>query len=75
MDGKARDARLQHPLGVAWNEHDKMVYVADSYNHKVRLEVCGRCGGVCVGRCVGRGVSVEVYGGGVCSVMFAQCVL
>ena len=33
-DGKGRDVRLQHPLGVAWSERDKLIYVADSYNHK-----------------------------------------
>ena len=42
VDGKGREARLQHPLGVAWNSRDKMIYVADSYNHKVC--VCGECG-------------------------------
>ena len=42
VDGKGREARLQHPLGVAWNSCDKMIYVADSYNHKVC--VCGECG-------------------------------
>jgi sugar lactone lactonase YvrE len=26
--------RLQHPLGVAW--HDGLLYVADTYNHKVK---------------------------------------
>lgn len=36
-DGKGRDARLQHPLGVAWSEREKVIYVADSYNHKVSL--------------------------------------
>lgn len=34
VDGVAEEARLQHPLGVAW--HDGMLYVADSYNHKIR---------------------------------------
>ena len=33
-DGKGRDVRLQHPLGVAWSERDNLIYVADSYNHK-----------------------------------------
>jgi thiol-disulfide isomerase/thioredoxin len=33
-DGLGREARLQHPLGVAW--HDGKVYVADTYNHKIR---------------------------------------
>jgi hypothetical protein len=54
-DGKGRDVRLQHPLGVAWSERDKLIYVADSYNHKIKvvdpatkrcttLAGCGKCG-------------------------------
>ena len=35
VDSKGRDAKLQHPLGVAWSEQDHLLYVADSYNHKV----------------------------------------
>ena len=34
-DGKGREVRLQHPLGVVWSEKEGVVYVADSYNHKV----------------------------------------
>lgn len=34
VDGKGREARLQHPLGVAY--HEGIVYVADSYNHKIK---------------------------------------
>ena len=34
-DGKARTARLQHPLAVAWDKKRERLYVADSYNHKV----------------------------------------
>lgn len=34
-DGNGSEARLQHPLGVAW--HDGKLYVADSYNHKIRV--------------------------------------
>ncbi len=34
VDGRYPDARLQHPLGLACA--DGVVYVADSYNHKVR---------------------------------------
>lgn len=37
-DGVGIDAKLQHPLGVAWNPEEKRLYVADSYNHKVRLK-------------------------------------
>ena len=27
---------LQHPLAVAWNPDDQLLYVADSYNHKIK---------------------------------------
>ena len=41
LDGEGRAARLQHPLGVAVGEQG-IVYVADSYNHKLkRVEVEG----------------------------------
>lgn len=36
VDGKGVDAKLQHPLGVAWMPEQSLLYVADSYNHKVR---------------------------------------
>jgi len=34
VDGKYPAARLQHCLGVAW--HDGFIYVADTYNHKIK---------------------------------------
>ena len=34
-DGRGDDARLQHPLGVAWL--DGRIYVADTYNHKIKV--------------------------------------
>lgn len=34
IDGKGRDVRLQHPLGVAW--WDGTLYVADTYNNKIK---------------------------------------
>jgi DNA-binding beta-propeller fold protein YncE len=34
IDGKYPEARLQHPIGVAY--HDGFVYVADTYNHKIK---------------------------------------
>lgn len=38
IDGKYPQARLQHPIGVAY--HDNYVYVADTYNHKIkRVEI------------------------------------
>ncbi|KAJ8898542.1 hypothetical protein PR048_003902 [Dryococelus australis] len=36
VDGVGTAAKLQHPLGVAWNERDSLLYVADSYNHKLK---------------------------------------
>ena len=35
IDGRGDDVRLQHPLGVA--VHDGIVYVADTYNHKIKM--------------------------------------
>lgn len=36
-DGVGQHARLQHPLGVAFTDAKKQLYVADSYNNKVRV--------------------------------------
>uniref|UniRef100_A0A8C5Q2H4 NHL repeat-containing protein 2 n=1 Tax=Leptobrachium leishanense TaxID=445787 RepID=A0A8C5Q2H4_9ANUR len=36
VDGIGIKAKLQHPLGVAWNQRTNLLYVADSYNHKVK---------------------------------------
>jgi hypothetical protein len=33
--GPAGQARLQHPLGVHW--HDGRVYIADTYNHRIKV--------------------------------------
>lgn len=33
-DGQGNDVRLQHPLGIAF--HQGALYVADSYNHKIK---------------------------------------
>ena len=35
-DGKGVDAKLKHPLGVAYSEAGGCLYVADSYNHKIK---------------------------------------
>jgi thiol-disulfide isomerase/thioredoxin/sugar lactone lactonase YvrE len=35
VDGPAAQARFQHPLGVAF--HAGRIYVADTYNHKIRV--------------------------------------
>ncbi|MEQ2180842.1 hypothetical protein GOODEAATRI_005479, partial [Goodea atripinnis] len=37
IDGKGVDAKLQHPLGVAWTHEQSLLYVADSYNHKIKV--------------------------------------
>jgi thiol-disulfide isomerase/thioredoxin len=34
VDGTGGEARLQHPLGIAY--HDGALFVADSYNHKLK---------------------------------------
>lgn len=51
VDGKGVDAKLQHPLGIAWAPEQSLLYVADSYNHKVTLlchkAVFHRCGFLC----------------------------
>lgn len=36
IDDVGNKARLQHPLGVALASEEGPLYVADSYNHKVR---------------------------------------
>lgn len=36
VDGKQINAKLQHPLGVCYNPQDKFIYVADTYNHKLK---------------------------------------
>ncbi len=35
VDGNARRARLQHPLGVVW--YEGRLYLADTYNHKIKV--------------------------------------
>ncbi|XP_035001257.1 NHL repeat-containing protein 2 [Hippoglossus stenolepis] len=37
VDGKGVDAKLQHPLGVAWAPEQSLLYVVDSYNHKIKV--------------------------------------
>lgn len=35
VDGEGADVRLQHPTGLT--SHNGLIYVADSYNHKIKL--------------------------------------
>ena len=37
VDGKGIDAKLQHPLGVAYIPSNKSLIVVDSYNHKIKI--------------------------------------
>lgn len=37
IDGKGVDAKLQHPLGITWSSEQNLLYVADSYNHKIKV--------------------------------------
>lgn len=44
VDGKQYSAKLQHPLGVAFNPQNNTVYVADTYNHKIKqINVATNC--------------------------------
>lgn len=36
VDGVGQDAKFQHPLGVAYCEPTKTLYVADTYNNKIK---------------------------------------
>lgn len=36
VDGVQYEAKLQHPLGLTWDKNDKVLYVADTYNHKIK---------------------------------------
>lgn len=37
IDGIGLDVKLQHPLGVTYCSHDEKLYVADTYNHKIKV--------------------------------------
>uniref|UniRef100_A0A8B9R8E0 Thioredoxin-like fold domain-containing protein n=1 Tax=Anas platyrhynchos TaxID=8839 RepID=A0A8B9R8E0_ANAPL len=37
VDGAGINAKLQHPLGITWDKKRKLLYVADSYNHKIKV--------------------------------------
>ncbi|KAJ7325217.1 hypothetical protein JRQ81_018237 [Phrynocephalus forsythii] len=37
IDGSGINAKLQHPIGVAWDKKRNILYVADSYNHKIKF--------------------------------------
>lgn len=35
-DGELFNAKFQHPIGIAFNENENFIYVADTYNHKIK---------------------------------------
>ncbi|XP_006831435.1 PREDICTED: NHL repeat-containing protein 2 [Chrysochloris asiatica] len=37
VDGVGINGKLQHPLGVTWDKKRSLLYVADSYNHKIKV--------------------------------------
>lgn len=37
IDGTGKKVRLQHPLGIVYNPEDKLLYVADTYNSKIKV--------------------------------------
>ena len=39
IDGTSVDAKLQHPLGVSIDDVNGKLYVADSYNHKIKVSI------------------------------------
>jgi DNA-binding beta-propeller fold protein YncE len=36
VDGTGSKVRLQHPLGIVYNPEDKLLYIADTYNSKIK---------------------------------------
>jgi DNA-binding beta-propeller fold protein YncE len=67
VDGTGGEVRLQHPTGLAFRPEDNLVYIADSYNHKVKLldptngQVMTVIGSGQVGRADGRFSEAELY--------------
>uniref|UniRef100_A0A2M4BDL8 Putative nhl repeat-containing protein 2 n=1 Tax=Anopheles marajoara TaxID=58244 RepID=A0A2M4BDL8_9DIPT len=48
IDGKGYEAKFQHPLGVAYNAKDGHIYVADTYNHKIKkIDASTNCATTC----------------------------
>lgn len=37
IDGKGEKVRLQHPIGIVYNPADNLLYVADTYNNKIKV--------------------------------------
>ncbi len=37
VDGEGEKVRLQHPAGLAWGQGNHRLWIADTYNHKLKL--------------------------------------
>ncbi|HED15857.1 MAG TPA: redoxin domain-containing protein [Gammaproteobacteria bacterium] len=37
QDGSGKEVRLQHPMDVAYSPSDKIIYIADTFNHKIKI--------------------------------------
>lgn len=37
LDGVNYSVKLQHPLGIAWHPKEKIIYITDTYNHKIKI--------------------------------------
>lgn len=37
QDGQGENARLQHPLGCTWSPQTNQIYIADTYNNRIRV--------------------------------------
>ena len=37
QDGQGTQVRLQHPLGIAWDEQRQGIWIADTYNNKIKF--------------------------------------
>lgn len=37
LDGVNFAVKLQHPLGIAWHPKEKIIYITDTYNHKIKI--------------------------------------
>ncbi|XP_012172068.1 NHL repeat-containing protein 2 [Bombus terrestris] len=36
-DGVNYGVKLQHPLGIAWHPKENIIYITDTYNHKIKI--------------------------------------
>lgn len=63
LDGVNYAVKFQHPLGITWHPKEKIVYVTDTYNHKIKII------NVITKQCK------TIYGGGIPNENFFVCCL